>query len=193
MLYLNQLDYKEIPYAHNLDHGGPPEGKGNVAAAGCGPCCLCMAVENLTLCHYDLMDCLKLAGDLGATRGAGTNLKILGPAVAEKFGLNFETTNSLERLKAHLRDGGMAVANSGGDREGYTGVFSHGGHYILVVSTDGREACILDPSYKEGKYGEAGRENKAVLSGGFVYCSLEVLEKDCANRDPAFYLFSRKR
>lgn len=34
MLYLNQLNYPDIPYEHNVAAGGPPEGKGNVAAAG---------------------------------------------------------------------------------------------------------------------------------------------------------------
>lgn len=47
-------------------------------------------------------------------------------------------------MLAHVHAGGMAVANSGGDREGYEGVFTHGGHYILVVSADETQACILD-------------------------------------------------
>ena len=36
------------------------------------------------------------------------------------------------------------------------------GHYILLVSTDGKDICILDPSYKEGKYEELLEEIKAV-------------------------------
>ena len=70
--------------------------------------------------------------------------------------------------------------------------FTHGGHYILVVSADDNEACILDPSYKEGKYEEPGRDGKARAVDGFVYCSLKVLAEDCANRTPSYYLFSRK-
>ena len=101
-------------------------------------------------------------------------------------------TSDLNELKAHLAKGGLAIANSGGDREGYTGVFTHGGHYILVVSADDNEACILDPSYKEGKYEEPGRDGKARAVDGFVYCSLKVLAEDCANRTPSYYLFSRK-
>ena len=193
MLYLNQLDYEHIPYEHNLDAGGPPPGKGTAAAAACGPCCLCMMVENLTLGHMELTDCLKLSGELGANRQMGTDLKILGPVVAEKFGLTFETTDEVEVLVEHLRRGGMAVANSGGDREGYTGLFTHGGHYIAVLSTDGTDACILDPSYKEGKYEEEGRQGKTEVHAPFVYCSLDVLKEDCSNRSPAFYLFGRTR
>ena len=193
MLYLNQLDYEHIPYEHNLDNGGPPPGKGTAAAAACGPCCLCMVVDHLTCGHLELTDCLDLSRALRANRKPGTDLKILGPAVAEKFDLDFETTDDVEKLVEHLQKGGKAIANSGGDREGHVGVFTHGGHYIEILSVNGDEACILDPSYKEGKYEEEGRQGKVKTDAPFVYCSLEVLMEDCANRSPAFYLFKRKQ
>ena len=142
MKYINQLEHRDILYEHNLDHGGVPEEKRNVAAAGCGPSCLCMMVDALTLSTYELTDCLKLSNEVGANREIGTSLKILGPVVAERFNLNYGETSDLNELKAHLAKGGLAIANSGGDREGYTGVFTHGGHYILVVSADDNEACI---------------------------------------------------
>ena len=66
MKYINQLEHRDIPYEHNLDHGGVPEEKRNVAAAGCGPSCLCMMVDALTLSTYELTDCLKLSNEVGA-------------------------------------------------------------------------------------------------------------------------------
>ena len=77
MKYINQLEHRDIPYEHNLDHGGVPEEKRNVAAAGCGPSCLCMMVDALTLSTYELTDCLKLSNEVGANREIGTSLKIL--------------------------------------------------------------------------------------------------------------------
>ena len=47
------------------------------------------------------------------------------------------------------------------------GLFTHGGHYITILSTDGKDACILDPSYKEGKYEEEGRQGKAEVHEPF--------------------------
>ncbi len=192
MFYINQLDYPHVRYDHNMAHGGAPEGKNTAAAAACGPCCLMMMVENLTFSHLGLQECLDLSYELKANLEPGTDLKILGKAVAEKYDLDFSMTNEISELVAHLQRGGMAVANSGGDREGYTGLFTHGGHYIAVISVDGDTACILDPSYKEGKYEEEGRQGKVTVKEPFVYCSLETLMKDCENRDPAFYLFKRK-
>lgn len=192
MVYLNQLNYKEIPYEHNIKQGGPAPGRGNVAAAGCGLCCLCMIAGNLTTGHLDLLDCLALSAEHQANLGAGTDLRILGSVIAKRFGLDFKMTDAPQDLAEHLRRGGMAVANSGGDREGYTGVFTHGGHYITVVSVDGNEVCILDPSYQRGKYEEGGRKGKVRVCDPFAYCDMEVLAKDCENRSPAFYLFKRK-
>lgn len=192
MLYLNQLEYEHIPYAHDLKNGGPPPGKGTVAAAGCGPCCLCMVVDHMTCKHLELTDCLELSSELKANMDRGTDMKILGPAVAERFGLELTSTDDVKELVEHLKKGGLAIANSGGDREGYVGVFTHGGHYIEVLSVDGDEVCILDPAYKEGKFEEEGRQGKVKVKEPFVYCSLDVLQEDCSNRSPAYYLFRRK-
>ena len=98
MYYINQLDYPHIRYEHDLDNGGAPEEKCTAAAAACGPCCLCMVVENMTFGHLELTDCLKLSADLGANRQRGTDLKILGPVVAEKYGLTYDVTDDVEKL-----------------------------------------------------------------------------------------------
>lgn len=96
-------------------------------------------------------------------------------------------------MLARVHAGGMAVANSGGDREGYEGVFTHGGHYILVVSADETQACILDPALEPGKFDSPGRKGKVEVHEPFAYCDFSVLKKDCENRSPAYYLFARKR
>ena len=194
MLYLNQLEHPMVPYIHNKDGGGAPEGKNNAAAAACGPCSLCMVVENMTFARLTLPECLRVSAEVGADRKLGTDLKILGPVIAERYGMEFSTTSDIDVLLAHLAVGGQAIANSGGDRDdGHVGLLSHGGHYVVVVSAENGEACILDPSLKEGKYEEEGRNGRARVVYPFVYCSLEELKDDCSNREPSFYLFKRKK
>ena len=134
-----------------------------------------MIVENMTFGHLELTDCLELSAKLGANRQRGTSLKILGPAVAEKYGLTYDTTNDVKKLVEHLQRGGMAIANSGGDREGYVGLFTHGGHYITILSTDGKDACILDPLIKkESTRKKDGRERRRFTSplctAPWTYC-----------------------
>ena len=43
-----------------------------------------------------------------------------------------------------------------------------------------------------GKYEEPGSEGKVRLDAPFAYCSPELMEKETDNRNPGFYLFSRK-
>ena len=190
MLYINQLDYPDMVYHHNMKEGGAGE-YNTVKVAGCGPCSLCMIVENMTYHHLDLQECLEISENVKANMDMGTDLKILGPVIAEKFNMKYGETSDVKVLQEHLSKGGMAVANSGGDREGYTGLLTHGGHYVVVLSWDGTEFCILDPSYTETKFHEEGREGKVREDYPFIYVKEGDLVKDCENRDPSFYLFAR--
>lgn len=108
--------------------------------------------------------------------------------------LDFEMTNDPERLRYCLRTGGAAVLHMKGDREGHTGVFSVGGHYVAAISEerDGRIA-ILDPSYKEGKYDKEGRRGLVEMKNGVVaLCDMQVIVDDTAPAEYSFYLFWRK-
>ena len=195
MLYLNQLEREDLAYATAVSK---PDAvmmhEGTIKLAGCGLCSLCMVVDRLCMDPLSLLHARSLSYDLGANHSAGTDMQILGPAVAEKFNLNYATTDSVEEMIDCLRCGGCVIVNVGGDREGYQGVFSHGGHFMVVQSIDADgELCILDPSWREDKWEEPGRPGKVKMSGKFVYCTPEVLAQDAANRSPAYYLFTRKK
>ena len=143
---------------------------------------------------FSVEDAVKLAYDSCANHRKGTDYKRFAPAFAEKFGLDYEMTSDPERLRYCLRTGGAAVLHSKGDRDGYIGVFTHGGHYIAAISEerDGRIA-ILDPSLKEGKYEEEGRKGLVELKNGVVaLCDMQVLVNDTETADYGFYLFWRK-
>ena len=193
MKYLNQLEYPHIPYPTDVSNPDSKFVNMSIKEAGCGLCSLAMMVEHLTTKTISLKRLISLSIKNKANLTPGTNLKILGPIVADMFNLDFKTTNSIKTAMRHLQNGGSVIANVGGDREGYTGVFSHGGHYIFLLSADKDSVCILDPSYKEGKYEEEGRQGKVRVDAPFVYCAPEVLAQDTDNRNPGFYLFARKK
>lgn len=193
MLYLNQLDYEELPYPTDVEH---PDSEfavhGNVRRAGCGLCAVCMVVDRLCLSPFSLEECRDLAVSAGANREIGTDMKILAPAAAERFGLTLRMTDDTEELAQCLRSGGAAVINTGGDRDGYIGTFSSGGHYITAISEDRGEFCLLDPSWTEDKYQSEPRRGRVRQQGKLLYAPAEVLRQDTANRSPAYYLFCRK-
>ena len=198
MKYICQYDFPDIPYITRTSMDGEDYERGQrstVKSSGCGLCSAIMVLDRL-MPEYDFSveDAVKLAYDSCANHRKGTDYKRFAPAFAEKFGLDYEMTSDPERLRYCLRTGGAAVLHSKGDRDGYIGVFTHGGHYIAAISEerDGRIA-ILDPSLKEGKYEEEGRKGLVELKNGVVaLCDMQVLVNDTETADYGFYLFWRK-
>lgn len=189
MIYINQLNYPDMIYNHNMACGGAGPLHSNVKTAGCGLCCMCMIVENMTDKKLPLLECRDIAEGIHANMSRGTDLQILGKEIANRYNLTFTVTDSTNKMLDHINAGGKVIANVGGDREGYTGVFSHGGHYIVIMKYENEKLYILDPSYTEGKYDEENRRGKVEVKSPYVICSLEVLVKECENRSPSYYLF----
>lgn len=180
--YYNQNNYPDIPYAD-----------GTVADSGCGLCAACMVVENMMGRTFTPEEAVGVANEAGAVDDTGTDMTLLAPAVCEKFGLTYELTCDHGKMLQFLQNGdGMAIANSGGDRDGWIGVFTHYGHFITLVSAKGREVCVMDPSMREGKYDEEGRQGKVRVDGNLAYVDIAVLARDCDNRYPSYCLFRKK-
>lgn len=180
--FYNQNDYPEIPY-----------GGGSIASSGCGLCASCMVVENMTGATFTPAECAALAYECGACDETGTEISILAPAVCERFGLTYELTCDHGKMLQFLQQGeGLVIANSGGDREGWKGVFTRGGHFITLVSAKGRRVCALDPSLRPGKFDEEGRKGKVEVEGNKAYVDIAVLARDCDNRYPSYCLFRKK-
>lgn len=192
MLYLNQNDYSDVKYPTHTEEKNHPSHKNTVVEAGCGLCAACMAVDRLSLEPFTLTECRDLSASTKANHASGTDMQILGPAVAEKFDLDYQETNNIEEVIKCLQEGGAVVILTGGDYPGHTGIFTHGGHFITAISYADGEFCILDPSLKKGKFDEKGRKGKVRVEGKFVYASTEVIAMEAANRDPGYYLFRRK-
>lgn len=191
MLYIDQKQYAHIPYPHNLNNGGCVEGRDNAGTSGCGMCCACMMVEHLTTKTLDVEEAVKMAIDNKANLGAGVNMKILGPLVAEKFDLSYRLSESKEEAIEQLRKGGRVIALTTKKEDGTAGLFTKRKHFILLVATDGDQVCILDPYVYPGKFQEEGRAGKVREDAPFLYCSWDVLMEE-VNPTACFHLFGRK-
>lgn len=197
MKYINQLENEHIMYACNMEDMTPEKEwlhHSSFAKTGCGLCSAVMVADRLLIDpDFTIKDALQLAYETGANHAPGTDYKLFAPAFAEKMGLRLLMTSDMEDVKRCVRTGGAVVANSGGDREGWTGVYTHGGHYVVVISeTEDGRLCVLDPSLREDKFNEEGRVGKVEVAGKFTYCEPEILRKDTENRTPSFYCFWRR-
>lgn len=187
IIYFNQNNYANVPYP------SPTLPKATVKSGGCGAVSASMIVSNLTHQTVDPKAMAAFAIKKGARVDGGTDMNVLANALSKDYGLPFTTTNDEDTLVAHLKSGGMAVANVGGNRSGYTGVFSDGGHFIVVAGLNASgEAIVLDPGYYWGKFTKMGRAGKVTVHGNQCFCKISVLAADTSNRSPSYWLFSRK-
>ena len=76
-----------------------------------------MMVDRLTTKTISLKRLIALSLKHKANLHPGTDMKILGPVVADLYDLDFSTTNSVKKAMQHLKNGGSVIANVGGDRE----------------------------------------------------------------------------
>ena len=124
-----QLDYEHVPYPS-------PVGavNGNIANNGCGVCSASMLVENMLDVPFPVEEAAKMAKACGAREGYGTNLYIFAPVFAAAFGMKVRDTEDGREALRFLQEGrGMVIANTYGDRPEHIGVFSDGGHYIVLA------------------------------------------------------------
>lgn len=186
MIFYNQNDYTHIPYPSERNP------KGNIETSGCGVCCASMVVENMTEHKLPVAECTALSMAVGGRDNFGTDMEILGKAIAEKYGLKMETTDDKEAALAFLNAGkGMIIANPGGDREGHVGLFTTSGHYILLAEARGRTVRVLDPNLKPTSFQKEGQTGYLFVDGVNIYCDMDVVKEDCMNRSPGFYMFSK--
>ena len=189
MLYVNQLNYSYIKYITKTDRGGI---NSTVRSSGCGLCSAIMVADYLTGKSPSVTETVQLSYDSNGNHSNGTDMKLFAPAFAEKYGLDYRPSNDSKELKEHLASGGAAILHIGGDHDGRVGLFSHGGHYVAAVGINGDEICILDPSYRQGKYDEAGRIGKVRMEYPYVYCDISEIVADTSNRNPHYHLFGAK-
>ena len=178
-----QLDYADRPYPG-------PDGRGTIADNGCGPCCAAMVAENLLGVSFPPWEAAELAIACGAREKPGTDLYIFAPVFAQKMGLNLTVTESVDEgmmfLRAHK---GLIIANTRGDRpeDGWIGVFSDSGHYIVLAGADGTQVRVWDPMYRPGRYEVPGRRGKVRMEGQEALADVSVIREDCHER--SLFLF----
>lgn len=150
-----------------------------------------MVVENLTGKQFSPEDAARLAISVGARVSTGTDMSVLSSVIASDFKLKLLTTNRVDVLTERLYDGAVAIVNVGGDRAGYKGIFSDGGHYIVAAGMYKDKVIIADSNMYDGKYSFLYRKKVVEVIGNCLLASPETVDKDASNRSPRYYIFSK--
>lgn len=183
-MYYRQSDYGNIPY--------PARGyeSATVKSGGCGVCVMAMALDDLLGTASDIRALAKYAIDCGARVPGGTDMNIFCRAVTADHGFDYRAGNSVDDLPGALSDGAVIIANVGGDRPGYTGLFSMGGHYVYCHAMAGGRLTVWDPGYYSGKFSKPGRQGKVEIDFPDIYVSPVYLDRDTENRRPRYHILS---
>ena len=194
MKYLNQLEYRHLPYRTriNLVECSEEERNTSVASSGCGLCSVCMIIELLTDTSLSIEECVKISEGCLANHGRGTDMNVLGPVIAEKFGISYSKTSDLSEAIRHLQNGGKIVVHVGIPEGKEIGLFTKGGHYMAIISTDGERFCFLDPSYTPEKFTIPERVGKVdTKHAPYLYCDVNTLDSETKPGRVKYHLFSR--
>lgn len=184
MYYYNQEHYNSVGY----DNPNTKK-KETIKTSGCGVCSSCMVFNNLAGKElYTVAQMAKFSLSHGCRDNYGTNVKkLLTELCKANKGFSFTTTTDENKLVAHLKKGGMAIANQG---DAYN-VFSTAGHFVVAYKMKGKNIQVLDPQMYSGKY-DAYSRPKRIVKKTDTGCIINVTQmgKATADRNPAYYLVS---
>lgn len=87
--------------------------------------------------------------------------------VADTFDIDYLETYRLDEVVQLLRNNHIVIVSCG------NGLFTTGGHFIVLVGIDGDTIKIYDPYLYAGKFNTSTRRGKVSVDGYNVYCSIE--------------------
>lgn len=185
---IKQNSYPNIKYPSSSNPSG------TVKSSGCGPTAMLMIIENmLGITSWTMASWIKWVIGTGARVNGGTNMSTLSRAVANKYNLKLTMTSDETTLISHLKKGGMAIANVGGKRSGWPGLFSTAGHFITVFAVDDTTGKLIvgDPAYTSTRFSSAFRKARVTVKNQLCYVSADNLHLDTLKRTPNYYLLSK--
>lgn len=181
MYFYNQRDYASLNYKSSAH----PDA--TISSSGCGVCSTAMLINNLAGKElYTVKAMRDLSISSGARVAEGTDVRTLLNAVIKAHSeFSFTTTSDEAKLVAHLKAGGMAIANQG---DAYN-VFSTAGHFVVAESMVGENINILDPYMYTGKYDTSPRPSRIMNKTNYgCVVSPTQIGKATADRSPSYYL-----
>lgn len=141
-----------------------------IGTSGCGPTCASMVVTATrgTITPPEMGDLFVEHGYRSAN--SGTYLSAFR-FVADTFNIEYNETYKLDNAINLLNNNYYVVASCG------NGLFTTGGHLILIVGVENDTLKIYDPFLYNGKFETSTRRGKVTVSGNTVYCSISNFRK----------------
>ena len=137
-----------------------------IGTSGCGPTSASMVVTAIkgTITPPEMGDLFVKYGYRSANNGTYWSAFRW---VADVFDIGYQETSSLDTAVNLVRNNNYVIVSCA------NGLFTTGGHFIVIVGIDGDILEIYDPYLYSGKFDTSTRRGKVTVEGNTVYCSIE--------------------
>ena len=165
-------EYKGLTYYSQIDsrwknrsYTSIGKASQTIGSSGCGPTSAAMVVSSIkgTVTPEIMADTFVKYGYRSANNGTYWSAY---RAVADEFNIGYTETADIQKAIELLRNDNYIICSVG------NGLFTTGGHYIVIVGIEGETLKIYDPYLYNGKFENSTRRGKVEVSGNTIYCSV---------------------
>ena len=152
--------------------------------SGCGPTSAAMVVSSIkgVITPPEMGDLFVEYGYRSTNNGTYFSAM---KWVADVFDITYQETYSLNTAVNLLKDNYYVIVSCN------EGLFTYGGHFIVIVGVDGNTLKIYDPYLYLGKFDVSSRRGKATVKGNTVYVTIDNF-KNYANAT-GYYCYKNDR
>lgn len=166
-------DYKGLTYYSQIDsrwkdkmYSSVGNASQTIGTSGCGPTSAAMVVTACkgTITPDTMADLFVRYGYRSANSGTYWSAF---RAVADEFNIGYTETSDIQRALQLLQNNNYVVVSCG------NGLFTTGGHFIVLTELNGDTITVYDPYLYSGKFDTSTRRGKATVDGNKVYVTVE--------------------
>lgn len=162
LTYYSQLDNR---WRYNM-YSSVGDSSQTIGTSGCGPTSAAMVVSSIkgNITPDQMANLYTQYGYRSANQGTYWSAF---KWTADVFDIGYSECYKLDDAVAKLKDNHYIIASCN------QGLFTYGGHFIVLVGVEGDCIKVYDPYLYNGKFDVASRRGKATVSGNTVYVSIE--------------------
>ena len=162
LTYYNQTDSRW----RNHMYSSVGDSSQTIGTSGCGPTSAAMIVTATrgAITPDEMGDLFVQYGYRSANNGTYWSAF---RAVADEFNIGYTETSDIQRALQLLQSNNYVVVSVG------NGLFTTGGHFIVLTELNGDTITVYDPYLYSGKFDTSTRRGKVTVSGNTVYCSID--------------------
>lgn len=137
-----------------------------IGTSGCGPAATAMVVSSIkgNITPDQMADLYMKYGYRSANQGTYWSAF---KWTADVFDIGYSEYYKLDDAIAKLKENHYIIASCN------QGLFTYGGHFVVLVGIEGNYIKIFDSYLYNGKYDTASRRGKAIVKGNTTYVSIQ--------------------